>query len=273
MRDNSNHFSLDEDIERRSVPALKVHPKVLGSDADNLFAARAPTWVLTVSICLAILMCSNWAEGAQTPLRVMPLGDSITQGESSSYRQPLWLALDEAGISVDFIGSMSGGYSGSHNANDYDTDHEGHWGWRADQVLRRINQWAKQATPDIVLMHLGTNDIGAGQDIDDTVDEIDQIIDRLREHNPQVHVLVAAIIPVAYESATIRITQFNEGLARLVNMKHTPTSRVVLVDHFTGFDAAQDTYDGIHPNERGNHKMAERWLVAIQSLLKSRTEN
>ena len=32
-------FALDEDIDRRVVPALKVHPKVLGTDGGDLFAA------------------------------------------------------------------------------------------------------------------------------------------------------------------------------------------------------------------------------------------
>jgi cystathionine beta-lyase len=32
-------FSLDEDIERGDVPALKVHPRVLGEGSDSLFAA------------------------------------------------------------------------------------------------------------------------------------------------------------------------------------------------------------------------------------------
>ena len=39
MRDKRKSFPFDEDINRRSVPALKVHPKVLGSGGDNLFAA------------------------------------------------------------------------------------------------------------------------------------------------------------------------------------------------------------------------------------------
>ncbi len=39
MIDNCEPFALDEDIDRRVVPALKVHPKVLGSDGGNLFAA------------------------------------------------------------------------------------------------------------------------------------------------------------------------------------------------------------------------------------------
>ena len=176
-------------------------------------------------------------------------------------------------MSVDFVGSKSRGNIGSDDANDFDADHEGHWGWRADQVLRRIHQWAAHATPDIVLMHLGTNDIGGGQDINETIDEIDQITERLRAHNPRVHVLLAAIIPVSHYATNIRIARFNEGLAELAKAKDTSTSRVVLVDQFTGFDAEQDTYDGVHPNDGGNQKMANRWSIGIQSLLRSSTEN
>ena len=153
---------------------------------------RAAGRLLPGAICLMFLIPGDRVAAEQTPLRIMLLGDSITQGDASSYRRPLWIALGEAGMSVDFVGSMSRRYSGGNDANDYDADHEGHWGWRADQVLGRIDQWAAQAAPDIVLMHLGTNDIGGGQDIDETVDEIDQIIERLRAHNPRVHVLLAA---------------------------------------------------------------------------------
>ncbi|MDJ0949462.1 MAG: MalY/PatB family protein [Alphaproteobacteria bacterium] len=46
-------FALDEDIDRRAVPALKVHPNVLGPDGGDLFAGgvadmdfKAPTAVL-----------------------------------------------------------------------------------------------------------------------------------------------------------------------------------------------------------------------------------
>jgi lysophospholipase L1-like esterase len=235
-------------------------------------SARAAGRVLAAAVCLVFLISGEWVAAEQTPLRIMPLGDSITQGIAGSYRRPLWIALGEAGLSVDFVGSMSRGYTGGNDANDYDTDHEGHWGWRADQVLERIDQWSAHATPDIVLIHLGTNDIGGGQDIGETIDEIDQIIERLRAHNPRMHVLLAAIIPVAHYAATIRIEEFNEGLMELAKAKDTPTSRVELVDHFIGFDAEQDTYDGIHPNDGGNQKMANRWFIGIQSLLKSSIE-
>ena len=36
---NRDSFWFDEDINRREVPALKVHPMVLGQEGDDLFAA------------------------------------------------------------------------------------------------------------------------------------------------------------------------------------------------------------------------------------------
>ena len=53
MTDPGELFGLDDDIDRRVVPALKVHPRVLGADGADLFAAgvadmdfRAPPVVL-----------------------------------------------------------------------------------------------------------------------------------------------------------------------------------------------------------------------------------
>jgi acyl-CoA thioesterase-1 len=46
----------------------------------------------------------------------------------------------------------------------------------------------------------------------------------------------------------------------------TEESPVILVDQYTGFNAATDTYDGIHPNARGEAKMAQKWFDAILEL-------
>ncbi len=223
-----------------------------------------------VSVALGGALLGNFGDvlAEQTPLRIMPLGDSITQGHRDSYRRPLWLALKRAGIKVDFVGSMTRGYGADSEAADFDRDHEGHWGWRADHVLAHIDAWVARANPDVVLMHLGTNDVGVGQDIDDTTQEIARIIQRLRHHNHGVHILLAAIIPFDHERVTQRIKQFNQSLSGLAATMDTPASRVVLVDQFTGFDAEQDTYDGTHPNDSGNIKIADNWFAAIQALIK-----
>src|SRR5262245_54038543 len=70
------------------------------------------------------------------PVRIMPLGDSITQADAShdSYRRPLWKSLQSGGYLVDFVGSSSMNHMGGPPVRDFDADHEGHWGWRADEI-------------------------------------------------------------------------------------------------------------------------------------------
>jgi len=82
---------------------------------------------------------------AQT-VRVMPLGDSITESQTgfASYRYWLWHQLQDFGFCVDFVGSQSG-VNGTPKFPDFDQDHEGHTGWRTDQVLAQVGGWATSA--------------------------------------------------------------------------------------------------------------------------------
>ena len=75
----------DEDIDRRAVPALKVHPRVVGEGASDLFAAgvadmdfRAPPAVLAAleryKECYIIV--NNKAEGS-SPLTVRALAELL----------------------------------------------------------------------------------------------------------------------------------------------------------------------------------------------------
>ena len=85
------------------------------------------------------------AEGKKPAvLRILPLGNSITQGKFDlrSYRYALWKKLTDEGILFDFIGSMRTNHKGSpkwpkYKGKSFDTDHEGHWGWRVDEILAK----------------------------------------------------------------------------------------------------------------------------------------
>ncbi len=199
----------------------------------------------------------------------MPLGDSITQGYRGhdSYRRGLWLKLKQTGFKVDFVGSLRKNYWGMPRHTDFDMDHEGHWGWRADQVLAKMGKWASKNVPDIVLLHLGTNDIGGGQDIEETVGEIEKIVMILRKYNAKVKVLLAQIIPVANKAITKRIEKFNKELETLAESINTEESPVILVNHFDGFNPKTDTYDGVHPNDQGMDKMADKWYKTLVEYL------
>lgn len=203
----------------------------------------------------------------------MPLGDSITQGtrRHEGYRPLLWQRLRAAGYDVDFVGSLDHLHPFGRGEG-YDHDHEGHWGWRVDQVLALIDVWARDAAPDIVLLHLGTNDLGAQQSIESTFDELRLTLDAIRRHRPRVAILLAEIIPGSPARLTESVRQFNAYLAANHDQLATPDSPVILVDHYTGFDPRTDTYDGVHPNAAGATKMADAWFDALAPLLEPQPE-
>lgn len=198
--------------------------------------------------------------------RVMPIGDSITQANTmtDSYRRPLWRDLADVGFDVDFVGSLNTNFDGPTPNPDFDLDHEGHWGWRADQFLAadRLPQWALAQQPDVALIHLGTNDVRVGQDTASTIDELRQIIEILRGVNPGVVVFLARVIPSTQPWAS-GLESLNSEIPNLVASMDTAASPVLIVDQFAGFDASIDTYDGVHPNLAGETKMAAKWFAAL----------
>jgi hypothetical protein len=199
--------------------------------------------------------------------RIWPLGDSITKSGSgmASYRYYLWQMIN--GRFVDFVGTEidMGGDPSEPPYPDFDQAHDGHGGWRADMVLNYIDQWAQQTKPDIVLLHLGTNDL-VGQGIASTIDEIGQIIDRIRIVNPNVAILLAQIIPSVLIDDQ-RLQYFNYEIGLLGAQKTTSDSPIIVVDQWTGFDVNLDTYDGTHPNDQGEQKMANKWLQGLNQIL------
>lgn len=222
------------------------------------------------------------------PLRILPLGDSITQGINwdrpsyNTYRRILWHLLKNAGYKVDFIGSMNKVFSQNCQVGvpnpDFDQDHEGHSGWRADQILNGVGHsdcagsgglpiWLKNYTPDIALIHLGTNDLFQGQSVDSTVAELEGIIKLLRSDNPNVTILLAKIIPSSDSRISGRIPQLNAQIPALVSRMNTAASRVLLVDMTQGFNALTDLYDGVHPNHSGDQKIAQHWFNSLVQVL------
>jgi hypothetical protein len=219
---------------------------------------------------LGLASFGPWMVSAEeaAPVRIMPLGDSITQGDAThnSYRRPLWQKLIDDGYRVDFVGSTPENRFGDPPDADFDPDHEGHWGWRADEILERIEPWARAAKPDIVLIHLGVNDLFQGATIPQVLTDLRGIIDALRSVNPKVVLLLAKLIPNT-EGQDVRA--FNDELGRLAGASQED-SPVLIVDLSSGFNAAADTYDGVHPNEAGEAKMAEAWYQALRKVLPSR---
>ena len=253
------------------------------------------TRIIVYNILFFFTLFSSYALAAQTngagTIKILVLGDSITQAESNraSYRYPLWKKLVDAGLDFDFVGSMNrqfGQYNPGPPPHDdyrglkFDPDHEGHFAWTADEIIRgrnfdngsgagRLQDWLSKYDVDIVMIHLGTNDAFMQQNNQSTGEELKDIVTLLREDNSKVIILLARLIPTTRAAKdTKAVVSLNETIVKLSRSLGTSESPVILVDQFAGFDGEADLYDKVHPNAKGEEKMAEKWFDAIQRALK-----
>ncbi|MDH2430807.1 ricin-type beta-trefoil lectin domain protein [Sphaerisporangium sp. TRM90804] len=192
-------------------------------------------------------------------VRVMPLGDSITDGYNvpGGYRIDLWQRLVAGGYTVDFVGS---GFNGPASLGDH--DHEGHSGWRIDQIDANIVGWLQRYTPRTVLLHIGTNDMWSN-DPGGAANRLAALIDRITNTSPGTEVFVATIIPLPGAANTVR--SFNAAIPGIVQTRANAGRRVHLVDMYNALTSA-DLADGIHPNAGGYNKMAAVWYNALRSV-------
>src|SRR5688500_15819549 len=207
-------------------------------------------------------------------VRVMPLGDSITSSFDTDpgYRFWLYKQLKLDGYDVDFVGSQRGNHSeaapdkqGVPPYRDFDQDHEGHAGFTAEQLLAQLPTYLRASTPDVVLLHAGTNDMLKSFSVDDTVARLGQMIDTLRAANPRVTVLLAQVIPARVLPENLAAP--HARIPALASAKDTAQSRVIVVDQATGYSAATDNYDEYHPNLAGENKIAARFYPALVRVL------
>ncbi|MFI7129346.1 cellulose binding domain-containing protein [Nonomuraea sp. NPDC050153] len=200
------------------------------------------------------------AAGAESNggVRVMPLGDSITDGFAvpGGYRIDLWQKLVAAGYRVDFVGSL---FNGPSSLGDH--DHEGHSGWRIDQIDANIVTWLRTYRPRTILLHIGTNDIY--QNPNGASSRLAMLIDRITGNAPDAEVFVATIIPLNGADPTVRA--YNSAIPGIVQSRAAAGRRVHLVDMYSALTTA-DLADGVHPNAGGYGKMANVWYNALRSV-------
>ncbi|MEM9750370.1 MAG: Ig-like domain-containing protein, partial [Pseudomonadota bacterium] len=230
--------------------------------------------------------------------RVLPIGDSITLGVQElsttganpnnpaaadlvGYRQELFQDLGSAGAFIDYVGEFN-------NGSDvfFDGDHDGTGGRFADDVLAEISTKLSDEDPDVILLMIGTNDIDAENNAEDTVPvQIGQIIDIITAQAPNVEIFIAEIPPIAEnlgsrdgagsndpgDNFNDRIDELNANVESVVNAKAAGGANVTFVDtnltdaDMTGDSPADDNDNGLHPNAQGYSKIADAWLNAINS--------
>jgi lysophospholipase L1-like esterase len=190
---------------------------------------------------------------------IMPLGDSITDGfvVPGGYRIKLWASIQNIGAKIDFVGSLQNG-----PAELPDKDHEGHSGWVISQIDSNINSWMDTYKPRIVLLHIGTNDIGQNIDLANAPNRLSALIDKICAKLPTGGKLyVATLVPMNGQDA--KVASYNSAIPGVVQSKVSAGKPVYVVSMSSVTTA--DLQDGVHPNRTGYDKMADAWFAAIRN--------
>jgi lysophospholipase L1-like esterase len=206
---------------------------------------------------------------ASAPLRIMPLGDSITDGVQvpGGYRTGLWQFLAADGIAAHFVGSEAGG-----PAQLPEREHEGHPGWRMGQIYLQVRGWLLSSRPQIVLLDIGTNDILQNKELAQAPARLSRLLDLITTTLPGVRVYVATIGPFGRPANEARARSFDARIPGIVRAMTSQGRHVQMVDMHAALGRSDLSSDGIHPTAGGYSKMAMRWYAALTSSTITRYE-
>ncbi|KAL2172348.1 hypothetical protein VTG60DRAFT_6187 [Thermothelomyces hinnuleus] len=206
---------------------------------------------------LALASPVEVAERQAQKLRIMPLGDSIT--EITCWRAFVWDQLAEAGLAdqVQYVGSQNSNPQGCRpQTANWDQHHEGHSGWLAIDIANNyLANWLRSTPADIVMFMLGTNDVVRGHTTDEIINAYTKMVEIMRAANPNTKIIVDLVIPLPFSNGPIeainaRIPQWAAGL-------NSTESPIVVADCYQGFTSSM-LRDGVHPNLEGDRLIASR---------------
>jgi acyl-CoA thioesterase I len=245
------------------------------------------------------------------PIRVLPLGDSITFGCGDSlspaciaegrgsacnlsqspcatcafgYRVRLFETLNTTSQpgTWQFVGTQRTGPSdcGTGGA----CQHEGHPGWRTTDLSSIVNSTLGPLQPDLILLHIGTNDIGrnnyatAAEAAAATSTNLRALIQQLFIVIPSAHIFLASILAMPASchfynhghtaNLTLQEEAYNAEVPKVA--AHFGEAKVTFVDmkSETGLCDMKRSASGccppqLHPDGEGYGRMAAVWAKAL----------
>ncbi len=226
---------------------------------------------------LLLLLLATFPIDAFSSTKIMLTGDSITYGVGGTYggyRGYLYNLLKNRGYGFDFVGSQT-----ANSPTQVDPNHEGHPGWVAENIRDNIYDWLVTNPAELVLLHIGTNDmyqiadglsesVWKGQ-VKTQVNEVSQVLDEIDDFSENTTVIMARIISRLDDNQKEYTTYFNLKLQEMVTNRSSDNLLVVDMENGAGLvystASGGSMYDNVHPNNTGYTKMANAWSSAISA--------
>ncbi|GAA3520682.1 hypothetical protein GCM10022263_05730 [Nocardioides daeguensis] len=228
--------------------------------------------MLCTALVVAALAAAPTPAPALDPVRILLVGDSVTQGSSGdwTWRYRLWRHFADAGVPVDFVGPRDdlwrlpegGGGEATYADPDFDRDHAARWGMWALFPDVPFDALVATYQPDVVVEALGVNDLLYGVDAAEVSAAIAARVLEARAARPDV----AVVLTEPSQHWFPGVLELNTRLADIASDLTTATSPVVVARAADGYDAEEDTWDGSHPNARGEVRIAAAVADALHAL-------
>jgi lysophospholipase L1-like esterase len=215
------------------------------------------------------------------PCKIMPLGDSITDGAGStaggSYRVPLFHLSLMNNKKLTFVGSHESGPDMVDN-QPFPKKQEGHSGWTIDDgggrsgLYPKMQEWLTATPPHIVTLMIGTNDVDIQLDLPNAGKRLGLLLDRIAMYAPNALIVVAQMVPTTDDTENQLVMAYNATIPGLVKERADAGKHVTSVDMYGAFikNAQYKTAymtDKLHPQDAGYVVMADVWWTAVGPLL------
>lgn len=214
-------------------------------------------------------------------LRFMFIGDSMTIGSAGehTWRHRMWQhlrgSLGEDGFAVvgprrtlhDKASGEPVSYAYACDDPGFPRNHFAGWGEGWLHMAPQIADAVRQDRPDVLLISLGLIDLGFYTNAEQTAQNVRGFVAQARSANPHIRLVLLPVIPNIRARTdapfAAEVAHFNVLLAKAVADLEAGPSPLLLASSPPSYDVDTDTYDGTHPNESGEHKLAAAFADAM----------
>lgn len=181
---------------------------------------------------------------------VMFLGTSLTDGygleREQAYPAFIQQKIDSAGLPWEVVNA---GLSGEKSAG----------------ALDRVRRWLIRQPFDLLVLETGANDMLQGANVDTLRSNIQAIIDTVRGGRPNVPILLVGM-RAAPNLGPRYVERFDRTFPELAEKNDLPFIPFLL-EGVAGDDEL-NLADRVHPNERGQRRIAETVWARLQPMLR-----
>ncbi|CAM5630202.1 SGNH hydrolase-type esterase domain-containing protein OS=Streptomyces alboniger OX=132473 GN=CP975_15470 PE=4 SV=1 [Streptomyces alboniger] len=208
----------------------------------------------------------------------MPVGDSMTIGSAGEHTWRYWMwrhLCTTHGGPFALVGPRETLHdkvtdtptSYAYADPDFPRAHLAGWGEGWLHMAPLIGEAVRETGADVLLVSLGLIDLGFYTNAEQTTENVRGFVAGARDANPRIRLVLLPVIPnvraLTDADFATQVALFNDLLAKTAADLDEPRSPLLLASLPPSYDIHTDTYDGTHPNESGERKIAAAFADAM----------